>query len=232
MLPVLVSADSQHLLDEPGPDGLRGSAWPSPPWHTGQSPASLLPPEAPWCWLLHLWLLEPMSLEPGPFLWQPHLGTTNNMLKSQWIILIIDKRRREYHKANQIISEQVKTQPFYCRNYGCNIVQKKYDVHFPLVEHCYVVRVSNCVSVEIRSDILLNINFNLISFTLQQSLLKRYKLRGMCISCHYYNCNCIVQISWQRLAVPHWEQTVILKCPHCLNKWVNIINMAPHGRCP
>lgn len=30
-LPVPVSADSQHLLDEPGPDGLHGSAWLSPP---------------------------------------------------------------------------------------------------------------------------------------------------------------------------------------------------------
>lgn len=31
MLPVPVSADSQHLLDEPGPGGLHGSAWQSPP---------------------------------------------------------------------------------------------------------------------------------------------------------------------------------------------------------
>lgn len=30
-LPVPVSVDSQHLLDEPGPDGLHGSAWLSLP---------------------------------------------------------------------------------------------------------------------------------------------------------------------------------------------------------
>lgn len=40
---------------------------------------------------------------------------------------------------------------------------------FSGVAHCYVVRVSNHVSVEIETDVLLNIKFNLISFTLQQS---------------------------------------------------------------
>lgn len=49
-LPAPASADSPHLRDEPEPDGLRGSAWRSPPWRTGLSPASQPPPEALWCW--------------------------------------------------------------------------------------------------------------------------------------------------------------------------------------
>lgn len=49
-LPAPASADSPHLRDEPEPDGLHGSAWRSPPWRIGPSPASQPPPEALWCW--------------------------------------------------------------------------------------------------------------------------------------------------------------------------------------
>lgn len=94
MLPVPVSADSQHLLDEPEPDELHGSAWPSPPWHTGRSPALQLQPEAPWCWLPHLWLLAPMFLKPVLFLWQPHLQTSIHMLKWQYTNSITESRKK------------------------------------------------------------------------------------------------------------------------------------------
>lgn len=75
MLPVPVSADSQRPPGGPGPDGPRGSAWPSPPWQTEPSPAWQLQPEAPWCWLQHLWPPGPTSLKLVPSLWQPHLKT-------------------------------------------------------------------------------------------------------------------------------------------------------------
>lgn len=52
---------------------------------------------------------------------------------------------------------------------------------FTQVEHCYVAKVSNNVSVEIETDVLLNINFNLIIFSLQQSCPSN-KNREVCVS--------------------------------------------------
>lgn len=78
MLPVPASVDSQHLQGEPEPGGPHGSAWLSPPSHTGLSLTLQLQPEAPWCWLPHLWLLGPTFLKPGLFLEQQHLQTIHH----------------------------------------------------------------------------------------------------------------------------------------------------------